>query len=425
MKILWFTNTPSLGAIHLNAKGIGGGWIESLEAEIVKSPEIELGIVFKFPNTSVKEFIDGKTTYFPVNNKPAKGKFRKMFDRLSHRIVNEEYIPEYLRIIQQFNPDIIHIFGTESDFGLINYKISIPCIIHIQGNLNVISHKWYSGISLFSLLRYSKKTMLLRGYGLIHDYIVCRKEAERERIIYKACRYFMGRTDWDRRIALVLSPGSSYYHCDELIQMPFHLSKWSFNTSKEYTIFSTIRSNIYKGLETIFESMELINQNFPAQIIRWKIAGIKPEDEIANILERKNKKRFSDINIQFLGSLQTDELISELQLANLFVHPTHADNSPNSLCEAMLLGMPVISTYAGGIPSLIDDKFEGLLIQDGDPFALAGAIMELINDTEYAIKLGANARTRARKRHNPEAITNTVRSIYQAIVIQENTGNVN
>lgn len=72
----------------------------------------------------------------------------------------------------------------------------------------------------------------------------------------------------------------------------------------------------------------------------------------------------------------------------IFIHPSHIDNSPNGLCEAMLLGMPIIAIYAGGIPSLLVNRREGLLVQDGDPYAMAGAIIELLKDAGLAKGFG-------------------------------------
>ena len=78
--------------------------------------------------------------------------------------------------------------------------------------------------------------------------------------------------------------------------------------------------------------------------------------------------------------------------------------------------MTVIATFAGGIPSIVGDKKDGLLVQDGDPYALAGAIMELKGNCNYANRLGINARARARIRHNPERIINDLLNIYSSII---------
>jgi glycosyltransferase involved in cell wall biosynthesis len=86
----------------------------------------------------------------------------------------------------------------------------------------------------------------------------------------------------------------------------------------------------------------------------------------------------------------------------------------------MLLGMPIIATFSGGIPSIITDKKECLLVQDGDPFALAGAILELIKDQDYAQRLGDNARERALVRHNPNRIVNELLGTYKTLISRAN-----
>jgi glycosyltransferase involved in cell wall biosynthesis len=417
MKVLWFTNNSAVGANKVDANEVGCAWIVSLETELTKSSGVQLGIAFTCKQPEISQFAIGNTIYFPITLEPIKNKFKKIFARFTHKIENEDIIQRYLDIIQQFKPDIIHIFGTENDFGLIVSKTTVPCIIHLQGNLIVNNLKWYSGLTVVDVLKYSKKWLLVKGHGLYHDYYVNKKAAERENKIFRSCRYFMGRTDWDRRLSAVLSPDSKYFLCDEIMRPGFYIQKWQPQSNQTtYTITSTIRNNIYKGLDTIFESKKILSQNFPEFEIIWKIVGIKETDEISYLVERKFKAKFNDYNIQLLGSLNEDDLISEMLKANLFVHSSHIDNSPNSVCEAMLLGMPVIASYAGGTPSLISDKKEGLLVQDGDPYALAGAIIELYKDRNYAISLGTNARERAMIRHNPNRILNDILNIYSSLI---------
>lgn len=412
MKVLWFVNTPSLGASYLKATTVGGGWIESLEAKITQIPDLHLGIVFKWGNAQVSPFTIERTKYYPVYKPLPQGKLKKILHRWKHKIDYEENIPVYLNIIEEFKPDLIHIFGTEDDFGLVIPQTATPCIIHIQGNLTVYSHKWYSGISGSDVLQHSKLSILLKGNGLFHEYQVYKKEAERERKIFQSCHFFTGRTDWDRRIALSLSPRATYFHCEEMLRQEFYLNQWNPFSAASYTIVTTIRKNIYKGLETILECKKILEKNFSQFQIQWKVAGIKEGDELVDLVESKYKEKFKDYNIQLLGPLNVNQLITEMLTANLFIHPSHIDNSPNSLCEAMILGLPVISTYAGGIPSLLEDKKEGILVQDGDPYALCGAIIELLRDKEYAASLGKNARMRASLRHNEQNIIDTVLKMY-------------
>ena len=415
MRVLWFTNTPSLASNYLNLKSTGGGWIESLEAELTKDPSIQLGICFNVHNSHDKKFVLNKTSYFPVNIKLPKNRFIKVIARWKHSIQHENNIQAYLKIIEEFKPDIINIFGTESSFGLIISKTTVPCIIHIQGNLNIYNHKFYSGLSVNEVLRYSKKSQLLLGYGFYHDYYINKKAATREREIFHECKYFMGRTNWDNRISSVFSPNSKYFHCEEIMRPAFYLHQWKAQQRQnEYIILSTIRKNIYKGLETIYESCKIIKEENSKFKITWKIAGIGEKDEISYILKKKYK--FKENEIHLLGTLQENDLIQEMLNADLFLHPSHIDNSPNSLCEAMLIGMPIIATFAGGIPSILGDKKEGLLFQDGDPYSLAGAIIELIENRDFTNNLAINARQRALNRHDPGKIKNNLLQIYSSII---------
>jgi hypothetical protein len=146
MRVLWFANTPSLGAAYLNSDNIGGGWIESLEAELTKTKNIQLGIAFNFNIIAHPPFSSGNTTYYPLPTDHIKNKVNKIYHRWKHTIEDTVRVQLYLDVIEKYKPDIIHIFGTESDFGLITAYTSIPCIIHLQGNITVCTHKWFQGI---------------------------------------------------------------------------------------------------------------------------------------------------------------------------------------------------------------------------------------------------------------------------------------
>ncbi|HYM94379.1 MAG TPA: glycosyltransferase [Chitinophagaceae bacterium] len=420
MRVLWFTTSPSLGASFYNYEEIGRSWIKSLENALKETKDIQMGVAFLYSGKYLKPFKLNETQYFPIKNKQIKGKLNKIYSRWSHKILINENIHDYIKIIEEFSPDIIHIFGTENNYGLLIPKVNIPCIVHIQGNLILCAHKWYCGLNKTDVIRYSKKWKVLKGHGFFHNYIVNKKEAKRELEILQSCHNLMGRTDWDRRLASVFSPKAKYFHCDEIMRTKFYLNEWNPHlVQNKITIITIIRPNIYKGLETVFESQKILRQIFSENQIIWKIAGISKQDEISYLIERKYKKSFEDIGIQLMGPLQEDKLIDEMKASDLFIHPSHIENSPNSVCEAMLLGMPIIATYSGGTPSIIENKKEGLLVQDGDPYTLAGAVIELINDRNYAQSLGANARKKAMVRHNPDKVVSDLINIYSSLIIRK------
>lgn len=412
MRVLWLSNIQT--AVTNN--GVGCSWVGSLENELSQKTDIQLGISFKSNQADTSEFRMGNTQYFPLGRKKILNRYTNLFNRFLHKIESEDIIATYLEVIGKFKPDLIHIFGSESGYGLIVQKTSIPCILHIQGNLTVIGMKWFSGFTPWEILKFSNKRLLIKGYSLFHDFYVFNKMVIREQRILKSCHNFMGRTDWDRRITSILSPGSNYFHCDEIMRPSFYIHKWEPKAwKKNIIIFSTFKDSIYKGLESVFECKLILNQNIPEVNIEWNIAGIEYGSEICTIVERRFKRNIKDMGINLLGQLQEEDLVKEMLQADMFVHASHIENSPNSVCEAMLLGMPIIATYAGGTPSMLADMKEGLLVQDGDPYAMGGAIIELIENWDFAKRLGDNARERGLTRNDPQKIVNDILKIYTTV----------
>ena len=109
----------------------------------------------------------------------------------------------------------------------------------------------------------------------------------------------------------------------------------------------------------------------------WRINGIAPGDDYVRMVERKLRVRCADYQVRLLGYSTEERLIDELQKTDLLVHPTHIENGCNAVGEAMLMGIPVLSTAAGGLMTTIKDTSDGYLVQDGDPYAMAGAILEI------------------------------------------------
>jgi glycosyltransferase involved in cell wall biosynthesis len=225
----------------------------------------------------------------------------------------------------------------------------------------------------------------------------------------------MGRTSFDKRLVSLISPGSTYFHCEEFLRKEFFEKQWNFPLKNEVTCVSILKGTSYKGIDLLVEVL-LILKKYSTFSFVFKICGVSENEEIIKIIKKKYKKEINFLNINFLGKLTSDDLVKQLCNSNFYIHPSYIENSPNSVCEAMALGMPIISTNVGGINSLIDDKIEGLLVQEGEPYSLAAAIIELINNYECAKLLGKNARKRSIRRHDPNEIVNQLLDIYKTIL---------
>jgi len=415
MRILWFSNRPPARVQNAN-KGVGGSWIESLENELLKVSGIDLGFVYSDLSNEAKQFqIEGcDTTYFMVPRDP----FSKT-DRWIHRFfstpLSTKPLKGYLNAIDDFKPDVVLFFGTESDFSLIVPRLQVPSVIWFQGNLTVYDRMFENGISIKMTRQFESLKSFVLGDTFRHNYRNFKHKVDREQQIFEGAQNFIGRTNWDRRIVSVLAPQAQYHHCDEILRPTFWQQRWKQGNKRDkFIIMTTIRGNLYKGLETVYEACYRVSKlvNVP---VEWRIAGIADGSVYVKSARKQSKVPDAFGGVKLLGSKNEKELVDELLNADLYVHPSHIENSPNGVQEAMLLGMPVIATNVGGTSSLLVDDFEGILLQNKDPFALAGAILELYNAPEKAKIMGENAYNRAIVRNDGAKICSDLLAIFEQI----------
>lgn len=424
MRILYllYNQQDSVKEFSNNPK-ISLSWVDALLDELVKCESLKIALAVPINNNTIQKSQKKGITVFGLPNPVEKNIFKKAYKRItlaSESIKINTYINE---VIDDFKPDIIQIFGSENPFGLIANQLSKPVVIHIQGYLFVWQRKWFSGISEWEQLIYTrlKDLLLLRGsFNAIYSF---RKRAATEAIIIKNCKYFMGRTDFDKRIAALVSPGSKYFHCEEFIRRDFFEKQWNYSLHSEIICISIIKGTSYKGIDLLVECF-MILKKYSTLSFKFKICGVSDNEEITKIIKKKYRKECDFKDIEFLGKLNADDLVDQLCNSNFYVHPSYIENSPNSVCEAMALGMPIIATNVGGVSSLITDEVEGILVQEGEPYSLAGAIVELINNYEKATLLGSNARNRALRRHDPDEIMKSLLKIYDNIIYEDGRKNL-
>ena len=409
MKVLWFSLSPGLSDGYLNNNYKGIGWVKSLEKNIQE--KVDLSIAF-YHDTAVAPFKLGATNYYPIK-KYKYGKLSKAKRRLFNGIEDESDNTLFLKIVNEVKPDLIHIHGTEGPFGLVQKYTTIPAVVSIQGTITVYKHKFFSAIPYFNTLKHSRIKNFLLSRSFINVYSQFTKMANREQEIYRHTKHFIGRTAWDRRVTAVLAPSAQYHHNDEILRDFFYKPTWDNKLTGRLMLFTTNGPNLYKGIETLLACAGLLDLNNVD--FEWHVAGLKISDEIVHIAAKSVGKPISK-NIKFLGSVEEELLIQELLQSHIYVATSHIENSPNSLCEAQILGLPCIATHAGGTISLLEDDKEGILIQDGDPYSMAGAIMEIKNNYDKAIMLGENSRKRALARHDPQKITSDLLEIYKTIL---------
>jgi len=412
MRVLWFSNSP-VSADKLKKVGfMGGSWIIALETKIKQIEDIELGIVCQDRVKEIEKHDIENVKYYicPVTSGFIK---RKIKWGGNYTTRDEQALIYYNSVIAEFKPDVIHVFGTENNYGLITKLTKIPVIIHIQGFLNVWNRKYFSGVPMY--LYFSPKTILhfIKGVSEFNYYLFHKKIEKREKEIYSYAKNFLGRTDFDRRIVKTYAPHAKYYEGQEMIRDDFFHKTWDKKKSDILVMSTVILGAPYKGLDIVFESAELLDKN--GINFQWNIIGTASDDAIVHLVTKKYKRPFSD-KVIFKGGLRAPAIIELLLGTDIYVHPSYIENSPNSVCEAMLLGMPAIVASSGGCSTIIEHKKEGLLVNTGEPFDITGAILDLYENPEYARELGSNARKKALERHDPDKITEDLINTYRVII---------
>ena len=99
--------------------------------------------------------------------------------------------------------------------------------------------------------------------------------------------------------------------------------------------------------------------------------------------------------VTFTGGLNKEEWIALSADYDIFINTTNFDNLPVSIVEAMALGFPIISTNVGGLPYLIEDGVDGLLVDKNDDKMMHEKIELLLNNPDLCISLSNNARKKA------------------------------
>ena len=415
MNVLWFANTPCGATEKLSPNLYLGGWLKSLEEQLVLSKDIELSVCFYWEE-DVKPFKFNKTMYYPVTRTRRNTKTGRLINRILRNDNNKKETAELVKIIKEVRPDIIHIHGTEHNYGLIQSHTDIPVIISIQGLLSPFSEMYFSGIPFHTINRYEglKPKLLFRSTRL--SYTELKKRAKKEREILSQVRFIIGRIAWDRRIAGLLAQKSTYYIGNEMLRSSFYQKQWNkSNFGKLLHIVTIMNGDLCKGLETIVRTAKILCEN-KANTFEWTVIGLNENDELPVIIRKWLKADYLSINIHFRGLKNEMEVADILLESDIYCQVSHLENSSNSVCEAMLIGMPVIASFAGGTDSILENNKEGILLQNGDAYSFAGAIFELSKDFTKASEFGANARKTGLMRHNPENIVRKQVEIYNTVI---------
>lgn len=414
MRILWFTGVqlPAVTGEDLNR----AGWQEGLRRALHRyHPEIELAIA-SFGSEHYEPFTKENSTYYNILRHPApSSRWVRLVENWKHLSYDKEELGRCLEVVEIVQPDLIFIFGTENPFGLLAKRFPVPVVISIQAVLNGLVKRIYHGLTSYELMRELLSRETIMGEGVFHRRWQLKKLAGMERVIYSSCNIFAGRTEWDKKWLSRLNRKAVYYHIDRILAEDYYNACWNYRKTEKNLIFTTSSNAAFKGGVTLVRALVELKKRGRDDVY-LRIAGVHPTSIVGKNISRIERKYKLQNQITILGRVQPKEIIDEMNNARVFVLPSHMDNSPNSLGEAMLMGMPCVASDAGGIPSMLQDGDEGLIYHHSDINSLADKILCLLDNPDFAMKLGAQARKKAVYRHNLERIAGDTLEMYQQVI---------
>ena len=162
-----------------------------------------------------------------------------------------------------------------------------------------------------------------------------------------------------------------------------------------------------KAQADLIEAAALMRREGRQGNVRFVVAG---DGHDRQKLKDMAKSLLVEDWIIFAG--QVADLVPYYTMADLVVLPSHTEGSPNVLLEAMAAGLPIIATAVGGVPEIVENEKQALLVEKRNPVALARAIERVLNDANLRKRLSEAARLSISS-YSPEAYYDSILSLYQ------------
>lgn len=414
MRILWITNTifPDPSRAIGRPEPVIGGWMYGLAERVARTPGIELAVATIYPERELRKMDLSGIRYYLLPARPV-------------RAYQPALEPAWRQLCDSFKPDLVHLHGTENPHGLACMRAcpTIPYVVSVQGLTSVISRYHYGGLEPWTVLRHMTVRDVVRRDSVFHTKRQRDRCAQYEHESLRTATVIVGRTTWDRTHVKAIVPGADYVACNESLREPFYSAvKWSTKSRRRHTIFMSQAHTPMKGLHQVLRAIALVRRDIPD--LKLCIAG---HDIIATTSIRQRLLRTGygayirslarDLGIEsvmeFTGPLGADGMAARYRGAHVFVCPSAVENSPNSVGEAQLIGVPVIASCAGGIPDFVKHGETGLLYRFEEVEMLAEHLRRVMNDDDLAGVLSANGIRAATKRHDTAANHQTMMRIYE------------
>lgn len=416
MNILWIVNITLPEAEKL-LTGNGslkttGGWLVGGAEALSDQPGINLYIASLYTRVDKLTRLEGKKIIYYLLP------YGKGNDHINH-----DYEPLWREIRDAVHPDVVHLHGTEYTHGLAYIQAcgaSNVCV-SIQGLAGAYYQYTHTGLSKTELLLAQTPFSLLRS-GTFLDACFLKHMGKTEEEILRKVHHIIGRTSWDKAHTWAINPHAEYHYGGETLRKEFYRGQvWNYSECTPHTIFLSQARTAIKGLHMLLRAMPLVLRHFPDTIIRIAGDDVFRKDgwndllrlsDYGRIVRNLIRKYGLSNHIVFTGPLDGEGMCNEYLKCNVFVCPSSIENSPNSLGEAQVLGVPVIASYVGGVMDMMRGDEEHIYRFE-EVEILAHKIVQLFERGD-AVET-ETMRKSALLRHDPERNVSELVEVYEKI----------
>ena len=391
------------------------GWLySSAKALLDRMPDLQLGvIVYSYGNKFEEHIIDGITYYLVPSKNMSK--------------TDKRQVAGCKQALDRFYPDLIHIHGTEHSLAqavcMVN-ESKVRTLANIQGLAAPYTRYADGSLSFWDKLTNITPLDFYRNTFLLNAKRNFRHRAACEHFVITHVTDIVGRTQWDRDHVITINPKLHYHFMNETLRDSFYKQPiWNLDRCKKHTIFVSNSGSPLKGAHQVLKALAIVIKSYPDTVVNFCGSSVLNSDFMSmlqfqgyNLYLRRlvNKLRLKE-HVCFLGALTESEMKQAFLDAHVYVMPSAIENSPNSLCEAQILGVPVLASYCGGTPTLVERGKTGYMYRYEEFEMLAHTIMRLFEQKDFS-QLSSNERQAALARHDREKNAIRLVEIYNKLL---------
>jgi len=417
MKILWMSNV----AFTSEPIKTTGSWIMPMAEGIIKNDETAeiVNVSFGSTATPVRNVFHGHLAQWLIPK-------RKLGDH--GQTAPGSVVEDARRIISEEAPDLIHVWGTETCWPSVVAALSpaTPCLLEIQGVLSRCHDFYFGGLDAAERLKsIHTKEVIMPWRSLAGKKRVFYKRGQMELRYMQAFRHIDYQSEWVRNVLSYEAPHATLHPTMCMERDDFYDSTpWTYKgRTNSPMIFTSASGAIpYKGLHRVLQALSILKRHFPTaqlHIAGDMSIGNRLTDGFSIYLKQLIKRLQLTDNVVMLGPVTAKQIVAELENADACIVPSYIETYCHAFAEALMVGCPVVCSFAGAMPELAAGGSEALFYNPDDVMQCAALTERLIKDKDLAQRLSANARARRMKANDRNSVVARQIEIYKTVIQSE------